>query len=425
MSSPCSVPHAKSPVFILIIVDLPDDPDYAQAARQALVGGAKNIVGGARNITMGIGTIASQARKTAVYLASDAAAGFPTQDEKQRRYQQQQQQQQRSESKRRQMEDEESGLEDDDDYDDEEEDLRPRQLRAGQQVQQNVVSKNLEKGWKKTEEVANKTAVGRVVVGTVGTAGYAVGKAGMAVGKAGMAVGQVAVQGAVNLGKAAASSLPLINQDDDRFAKRTGRTSARRQEEDEDEEEVEEAEEDTSSRRGLPRRPQRRPQQQQQRSRPGADSYGQEDGDDVEDEGRTSEGATQNVLTKGLGFVARGAMQAVSKVGGVAAEGFNAAAGGLKKLTATGNGEANGGGDDRDETASQSSLRSRQSALDRAGSQGSQTNRSGNYSSTAYRRSAARKQVVEEEEEEEEDEEEEQMTAKQRWLAQQKRKNTR
>jgi hypothetical protein len=246
-----------------------------------------------------------------------------------------------------------------------------------------------------------------------------VGKAGVVVGKAGMAVGQVAVQGAVNLGKAAASSLP-VGQDDDRFAKRTGRSRPPRDEDDEDEDQEDAASGGQSD--GLPRRPQRPTTRQSARySDAGPNGREQEGGDgEEEDESRDSAG-TQNVLTKGIGLMARGALQAVTKVGGVAADGFNAATGGLKKLT-TASGTDNGGDEDREDDDGQSTHRSSRPAMDRAGSQGSSRDRAGTRMN-GYRRPASRHQAMEEEEEEESGEEI--MTAKQRWLAQQRRKNAR
>ena len=52
-------------------------------------------------------------------------------------------QQQKTATRRRQQEEEDE--EDRDDEDDDDDDPAPRQLRSGQQVQQNVVSKNLTK----------------------------------------------------------------------------------------------------------------------------------------------------------------------------------------------------------------------------------------------------------------------------------------
>ena len=66
--------------FTLPAADLPDDLTYAATAHKALTGGAQHL-------GRGLGMVASHARNAAMSLATEAAAGFPSQGETQRRRQ--------------------------------------------------------------------------------------------------------------------------------------------------------------------------------------------------------------------------------------------------------------------------------------------------------------------------------------------------
>lgn len=67
-------------MFTHCVTDLPDEPTYAVAAHKALTGGAQHL-------GRGLGMVASHARNAAMSLATEAAAGFPSQGEQQRRKQ--------------------------------------------------------------------------------------------------------------------------------------------------------------------------------------------------------------------------------------------------------------------------------------------------------------------------------------------------
>ena len=90
-------------------------------------------------------------------LATEAADGFLTQEEKQRQRQAMQQREaEAAKARRTRGSEDEEDSEDEGDEDDEDGAPAPggrRGLRSGQQVQQNVVTKNLNKAVRKTEEV--------------------------------------------------------------------------------------------------------------------------------------------------------------------------------------------------------------------------------------------------------------------------------
>ena len=86
-------------------------------------------------------------------LATEAADGFLTPEEKQRQRQAMQQREAEAARARRRDSDNEEDTEDDEDEDEDGTPAGRRGLRSGQQVQQNVVTKNLNKAVRKTEEV--------------------------------------------------------------------------------------------------------------------------------------------------------------------------------------------------------------------------------------------------------------------------------